>query len=133
MNAKEVLAGLGRSVIMGAILLVATTIAALLIFGSAWASSKLLPWFSALTLIAFGLVVFIILPLAIPRATRGFSSIALFILSHVFGATLWMEGLLFTLSLWGVGAVFVGIFMAGVGVVDRHAGDAAQWHVGSSD
>lgn len=117
MNAKEVLAGIGGFLIMGAILLVGATIGAVFIFGSAWASSKLLPCFSALTWIAFGLVVFVFLPLAIPRATRGFSSAALLISSYVFGATLWMDGLLLTLFIWGLGAVFVGLFIAGVGVV----------------
>ena len=117
MNAKEVLAGIGGLLIMGAVLLVGITIGAIFIFGSAWASSKLLPWFSVLTWIAFGLVVFIFLPLAIPRATRGFSSVALFISSYVFGATLWMEGLLLTLFIWGLGAVFIGLFLAGIGVV----------------
>jgi len=117
MNAKEVLAGIGGLLIMGAMLLVGLTIGAVFIFGSAWASSKLLPWFSVLTWLAFGLVVFVFLPLSIPRATRGFSSVALLILSYVFGATLWMEGLLLTLFIWGLGAVFVGLFIAGVGVV----------------
>lgn len=102
---------------MGAILLVGGAIASVFIFGSAWASSKLLPWFSVFTWIAFALVVFIFLPLAIPRATRGFSSVALFIASYVFGATLWMEGLLLTLFIWGLGAVFIGLFIAGIGVV----------------
>ena len=117
MNTKDVLAGLGGLLIMGTLLLVGATIGAVFIFGSAWASSKLLPWFSVLTWIAFGLVVFVFLPLAIPKATRGFSSIALFIASYVFGATLWMEGLLLTLFIWGIGAVFIGLFIAGVGVV----------------
>ena len=117
MNAKEVLAGLGGLLIVGAMLLVGAAIGAVFIFGTAWASSKLLPLFSVLTWIAFGLVVFIFLPLAIPRATRGFSSIALFISSYVFGATLWMEGLLLTLFIWGLGAVFIGLVIAGVGVV----------------
>jgi hypothetical protein len=117
MNAKHVLAGLGGLLIMAAMLLVAAAVGALFIFGSAWASSELLPWFSILTLIGFGFVVFIVLPLAIPRATRGFSSVALFISSYVFGATLWMEGLLLTLFLWGIGAVVIGLFIVGVGVV----------------
>lgn len=117
MNAKEVLAGIGGLLIMGAMLLVGATIGAVFILGSAWASSKLLPWLSVLTWIAFGLVVFVFLPLAIPRATRGFSSVALLISSYVFGATLWMEGLLLTLFIWGLGAVFIGLFIAGVGVV----------------
>ena len=117
MNTKDVLAGLGGLLIMGTLLLVGAAIGAVFIFGSAWASSKLLPWFSVLTWIAFGLVVFVFLPLAIPKATRGFSSISLFIASYVFGATLWMEGLLLTLFIWGIGAVFIGLFIAGVGVV----------------
>lgn len=117
MNVKEMLAGLGGILIVGALLLGATALGAVFIFGAAWASTKLLPWFSVLTWVAFGLVVFILLPLAIPRPTRGFSSVALFVASYVFGVTLWMEGLLLTLSIWGIGAVFIGLFMAGVGVV----------------
>ncbi len=117
MSVKEKLSELGGFLIMGAILLVCGTIAAMFIFGAAWASKKLLPSFTVLTCIAFGVVVFIILPLAIPRATRGFSSVALLIASFVFGATLWMEGLLLTLLIWGAGAVFIGVFLAGVGVV----------------
>lgn len=117
MNVKDTLAGLGGLLIGGAFLVVAAAIAGVFIFGAAWASTKLLPWFSVLTWVAFGLVVFILLPLAIPKATRGFSSVALFVASYVFGATLWMEGLLFTLAIWGVGAVFIGLFLVGVGVV----------------
>lgn len=117
MNVKDTLAGLGGLLIMGAFLVVGLAIAGIFIFGAAWASTKLLPWFSVLTWVAFGVVVFILLPLAIPKATRGFSSVALFIASYVFGATLWMEGLLFTLAIWGLGAVFIGLFLAGVGVV----------------
>ena len=114
MNVKDTLAGLGGLLIMGVFLVVGLAIAGVFIFGAAWASTKLLP---VLTWIVFGLVVFILLPLAIPRATRGFSSVALFVASYVFGATLWMEGLLLTLGIWGLGAVFIGLFLAGVGVV----------------
>lgn len=117
MNAKDTLAGLGGLLIMGTFLVLGFGIAGIFIFGAAWASVTLLPWFSILTWIAFGVVVFILLPLAIPRTTRRFSSVALFIASYVFGATLWMEGLLLTLAIWGLGAVFIGLFIAGVGVV----------------
>jgi hypothetical protein len=92
-------------------------ICGVLIYGGAWMSTKLLLWFSMLTWIAFALVIFVFLPLAIPRATRGFSSIALFVSSYVFGATLWMEGFMLTLLLWGVGALIIGLFIVGVGVV----------------
>ncbi len=117
MNAKDTLAGIGGFLIMGAFLVVGVSIGALFLFGAAWGSTKLLPWFSILTRVAFALVVFVLLPLAIPKATRGFSAIALLVASYVFGATLWMEGLLFTLGIWGIGAVIVGLFIAGIGVV----------------
>ena len=92
-------------------------IAGIFIYGAALASTKLLPWFFVLTWVAFAIVVFVLLPLAIPKATRGFSSVALFVAPYVFGATLWMDGLLLTLAIWGVCAVFIGSFLAGIGVV----------------
>ena len=100
-----------------ALIVVFGVIVSLFIYGAGWASAKLLPWFSVLTWVAFAIVVFILLPLSIPRATRGFSSVAMFIASYVFGVTLWMMGLLLTLSIWGVTAVIIGIVLGGVGVV----------------
>lgn len=117
MSVKDTLAGIGGLLIICALFLVGVAIGSIFIFGTAWASSKLLPWFSLLTWISLAIVIFIILPLAIPRATRSFSSIALFVASYLFGATLWMEGLLLTLFIWGIGVVFIGLFIAGVGVV----------------
>lgn len=117
MSVKGVAAGLGGLLMMLAFMTIAVVIATLFIYGAAWASTKLLPWFSILTWVAFAIVVFVLLPLAIPRATRGFSSIAMFVASYVFGVTLWMMGLLLTLSIWGVTAVIIGILLGGVGVV----------------
>jgi len=99
MNVKDTLAGLGGLLFIGAFLVIGLAILGIFIFGAAWASTKLLPLFSVLTRIAFATVIFIVLPLAIPKATRSFSSVALFIASYVFGATLWMEGLLLTLAI----------------------------------
>jgi hypothetical protein len=98
---KETLEVLGGLFLLGVMLVVAVLIGAVFVFGSVWASSKLLPWLSVFTWISFWAVVFILLPLAIPRATRGFSSVALFFASYVFGATLWMKGLLLTFFIWG--------------------------------
>lgn len=117
MSIKAGLAGLGGLLVVGAFLLASLALGTVFIFGAAWASTKLLPWFSVLTWLGLAVVVFLLLPLAIPRTTRGFSSVALLMASYIFGATLWMEGLLLTLSTWGVVAVFIGLFMAGVGVV----------------
>ena len=37
--------------------------------------------------------------------------------SSIFGITLWIWGLVLTYNLWGGGAVLVGLFLFGVGVV----------------
>jgi hypothetical protein len=100
-----------------AILIILILVVFVFIYGGAWVSSKLLPWFSIFTWVAFALVVFAFLPFAIPKRTRGFASVAILISSYVFGATLWMEGFLLTLALWGVWAVIVGLFIAGIDVV----------------
>ena len=117
MNVKERLSGLGTFLIVGALLFVLFMSVSVFFYGAYWASTNLLPWFAFLSQIMFGLGVFIILPLAIPKATRRIASGALFIASYIFGVTLWMEGLLLTLSIWGLGAVFIGIILGGVGVV----------------
>jgi hypothetical protein len=117
MNAKETLAKLSGLLITVVFLVAGLALPGVFIFGAAWASTKLLPWFSLITWLTLGILVFILLPLAIPKVTRGFSSVALFVASYVFGAILWMQGLLLTLAIWGIGAVFIGLFIAGVGVV----------------
>ena len=125
MNAKERMKSLGEWLgrclfIIALICFIALVLIQILVVfyrGAAWASEKLLPWFSILSLITFGLVVLIILPLAIPKATRGFSIGALFIASYVFGATLWMESLLLALSIWGMGWVVIGLILGGVGII----------------
>jgi len=116
-NAKDTIAGFGGCIVWIVLLVVSLGIGGLFIFGAAWGSTKLLPWFSILSWVTLALVIFIVLPLAIHKASRGFSSVALFIASYVFGITLWMEGLLLTLITWGVGAVIVGLFIMGIGVV----------------
>ena len=80
-------------------------------------SQRLLPWFILASILAFVLLILVLLPLAAFRRSRGFASVAMLIVSYVFGATVWMEGLLLTMALWGTFAVVVGLFFAGVGVV----------------
>ncbi len=114
---KATLAILGGLLVSVGVLFCCLVIGALFIFGGAWVSSKLLPWFVVASSVAFVLVIFAFLPLAIPRATRGASIIGLIISSWVFGITLWMEGLLLSLSIWGIAGVIIGLGIVGVGVV----------------
>lgn len=99
------------------IFLALLAIPAVFIVGAEWLSERLLPWFVLASFLALGFLLLVLLPLAAFRRSRTFASIAMLIVSYVFGATVWMEGLLLTMALWGTFAVVVGLFFMGVGVV----------------
>jgi len=113
----EVMQSLSVTMLGCVIFIAIIFLVALFIRGAAWVSAKFLSWFAFLSVITLVLVVFIVLPLAIPKETREIASMALRIASHIWGITLWMEGLLYTLRLWGPTAVFIGLFVLGIGVV----------------
>lgn len=106
----SVLLGVGISV--GVILL-----AAFFIKGGLWLSDILFPWLTWISNIAFLICILILLPLAIFRKTRGFSGLSLYISSYIFGTTLWVSAFLLTYELWGATALFIGLFMGGIGIV----------------
>ena len=92
--------------------------------GGVWLSAKIvpigekaLPWLFIIIVLAFALDILIILPLGIFKKTRGASGIGLVVSSFVYGLTLWVWALLLTYAIWGLTAVFIGLFIAGVGVV----------------
>lgn len=116
LDAKEYVSGLGSCLLPVAIVVVGTVSLMVLFFGAAWESERLLPFFTTLSLIALGFSILIVLPLAIPRATRSFASIALFVMSYIFGITVWMKGLLLCLVIWGIWSVLIGVVLAGIGV-----------------
>jgi hypothetical protein len=103
---------LGIGIFIGIILL-----AVFFIKGGLWLSEILYPWLSLISAIAFFVCVLILLPLALFRKTRRFSGLGLFIASYIFGASLWVWAFLLTYVLWGAAALFIGLFLAGVGVV----------------
>lgn len=85
--------------------------------GGAWLSVKVLPWLSIIMWSVFVLDILIILPLGIFKKTKGAAAIGLIVSSYVYGLTLWFWTLLLTYMIWGAVAVFIGLFIAGVGVV----------------
>ncbi len=110
---KEV--GLGLLVLfvfVGVILLIG-----LFLKGGVWLSAKVYPWLLLAFSLTLGITLFILIPLAFFQKTRKFSGNSMVISSYVFGLTLWVWGLLLTYTLWGGFAVFVGLFLLGVGVV----------------
>jgi len=89
----------------------------LFIFGGVWLGQKVYPWLVTISEITLGITLFVLLPLSFIRRTRGFASMSLMVASFVFGLALWVWGLLLTYHLWGAWAVFLGLFLLGVGVV----------------
>ncbi len=67
--------------------------------------------------IVFVIDIFIILPLGLFRKTKGVSGVGLVLSSYVYGVTLWFWALLITYFTWGALAVFIGLVMAGIGVL----------------
>ena len=85
--------------------------------GGVWLSVTVLPWLYLVMWVVFALDILIILPLGIFKKTKGASAIGLVVSSYVYGLTLWFWALLLTYVIWGAVAVFIGLFIAGVGVV----------------
>jgi hypothetical protein len=114
---KDLLKSVG-AIALGIVIFVAIAfIIGLMIEGASWASERLLPWFSMASVIGTIVLFLILLPLSLLKKTRGFGLASIMFLSYVFGLTLWMEGLLLTLAIWGVTAVIIGLFLGGIGVV----------------
>jgi hypothetical protein len=114
---KETLKSIGYFAV-GIVVTVGVIILALLfIRGGVWLSEKLLPILSVVSIYAFLACLFILVPLAVFHPTRGFAGTGLYIASYLFGLSLWMTSLLLAYTLWGITAVFIGLCIAGVGVV----------------
>jgi hypothetical protein len=114
---RETLKSVGSAAlgIAGVILLFAVPI--LFIKGGLWAAEHFLPLLSTVGGIVLGVDVLLLLPLSLFPRLRGMTGGGIFISSYVFGLTLWLGALILTYYVWGVLAVLIGFFIAGVGVV----------------
>ena len=114
---KTTLASIGTGALGIAILLALALIPVLLLQGGVWLSALLFPWLAAINALALVVTLFALLPNAVFSSTPKFAGSGMMIVSYVFGATLWVWSLLLTYTLWGGFWLFIGLFMAGVGVV----------------
>jgi hypothetical protein len=80
-------------------------------------SEYVLPWCIRVAFWGFLALSVVLLPASLVRRWRSFTSPAMLVLSYLFGATVWMDGLVLTMTIWGDGAVIFGLFFLGVGVV----------------
>jgi hypothetical protein len=87
------------------------------ISGTAQVSVWLLPILSEVGGYTFLVCLFLLLPMAMFRRTRFVSAIGLFAASYIFGAETWIIGFLLTYAFWGAVGIFVGLMIAGIGVV----------------
>lgn len=110
---KEYIKSIGNLLL----LLLIMTLPLLFIYGSALVAEKFLPWLFVLSIVLFGISVFVLLPLSFFKKLRSFTGGGLIIFSYVFGVTGWFVGLLVTWIYWGGFAVFMGLCFFGIGVV----------------
>ena len=80
---------------------------------SVWVLKWTFPVFS-ITLICS---IVILLPLSLLPPTRGFSAVGFMVASSAFSAILWLWGMAYTYSVWGMFGVIIGLVMMGIGVV----------------
>lgn len=113
----EILKSIGGFVLGAAILLIIILLAMFFIEGGVWIADKVLPWLMVIVWLVIALDILIFLPLGIFKKTKGASAIGLVISSYIYGLTLWFWTLMLTYLIWGAVAVFIGLFIAGVGVV----------------
>lgn len=89
----------------------------LMFHGSLWVGEKMVPWLVRASSVALGVVIFVLIPLAFFRKTRGVSGNGMMIVSNLFGVTLLVLSVLLTYDSWGILGVLVGSLFLGVGVV----------------
>lgn len=111
------LKNIGGFVLGAGFLLLLLLISIWMVQGAVWVGEHIMQWLINITWIAFGINLFILLPLSFFRRTGIFGGIGMFISSHIFGLTLWFMGLLITYFSWGFVGIFIGLVLGGVGVI----------------
>ena len=106
------------SIILGfAALLGIAAIGIGLLTGAAEFSVWVLKWTFPVFSITLACSIVILLPLSLLPPARGFSAVGLMFASVAFSAILWLWGMAYTYSVWGMFGVFVGLVLLGIGVV----------------
>jgi hypothetical protein len=88
-----------------------------LLVGAASFSLWVLKWTPTAFEITLAVSLFVLGPLALIPQTRAFSALGYMIASFSFGAIMWVWGMAFTYTVWGLFAVIHGLVIFGVGVV----------------
>ena len=89
----------------------------MLIDGGVWAGVKVYPVLKLIMNVTLAITFLVFAPLSIIKGLRPMVGQCLVFASYVYGITLWVGSLLLTYAVWGGFAVFLGIFLMGIGVV----------------
>ncbi len=85
--------------------------------GVVWASATFFPWLVAAGAIALIVCNVILLPLSVFKRTRSWAGLGYYYSSYVFGTLLFAYSCIAAYKYWGYVGLFVGLFMAGIGVL----------------
>lgn len=102
---------------IAAIVFVLGCLGVLFIEGSVWVGEHILPWLEPFMWGVLVVNAVVGAPLALFARTRALAATIFILASWIYGLTLWFWALVLTYTLWGVVAVFIGLFLLGVGVV----------------
>lgn len=116
-SAKQLFKSMGRVVIGFGLLMGLMLLILMFVKGGVWVGEKTYPLLSGFSKLALFLTFFILTPLTLFKPTRSFAGLGIYFASYVFGLTLWVWSLVLTYNLWGIFAVLIGLFFAGIGIV----------------
>lgn len=114
---KQLFKSLRRFLLAACILAALALLVLTFVKGGVWVGEKLYPGLSYVSGVALLLMVVVFAPLAAFPRTRAFAGLGIFAASYVFGLMLWIWSLVLTYKLWGIFAVILGLFFAGIGIV----------------
>ena len=105
--------------VMGCLLMIVILLVLPVLFlkGAIWAAEHVLPPLILVGWVALAFDILLLLPLALVKVLRPWCAGFILLSSLLFGLISWFLGLILTYTLWGIGAVIVGLFLLGVGVV----------------
>jgi hypothetical protein len=106
------------SIIAGfAVLVGIVAIGFALLTGAAEFSLWVLEWTFSSFWIALLVSIVLLAPLSLIPSARGFSAIGFMLASIAFSTILWLWGMAYTYSVWGMLGVVIGLVLLGIGVV----------------
>ena len=115
--AKQLFKSMGRVVIGFGLLAGLMLLILMFVKGGVWVGEKSYPLLAGFSKLTLFLTFFILTPLTLFKSTRSFAGLGIYFASYVFGLTLWVWSLILTYNLWGIFAVLIGLFFAGIGIV----------------